>query len=559
MPIDMTMPRPKPPVPLMRHVSAAVAASAAWLIAAPCFAFTAAPVVTPPECQAHTGYDRDLVLPGYLLPTRLGVATCVPFTVPAQRPPAGYKGDFYVDEFTDAKLRERWKTCKADPGCSAKVGKIVNARRPPHREHRAMSPRETWLLGRIDSDNPNVDLKTVRRPAFFARAPWHEAIAEDEGRAWTVEFTGPPEPYERIALGWKDGVDDVKMRGWYFTGAGVPDGKGGKMRALIVTTHGGGGRTTSIEDPHDRSYYFDPFTGRTVNRSYPDELSGTSGERGWREMVHRFLAAGFDVLDYDRRGVGISSGMSDTNTVQQGRDILKMVSDLKTGAGLRALSPAGAELRGSKAADALTGGHGELPVVLFGESRGTMSSAYAMEFNFDRNCNYDVAVIECGPPVGLKNIKGVMNVSDYTPGIGYLTSPTDERDSLRPLYTAGTQEAYNLIFFPSASILGSVPKWPAVFIGRGLWDYGASLEGAVDVMRRATGLKELLVVRAGHPMETFPDEEKDRLIVRMTAFATAAVQGAKVAPGARTWTTMKELAATASDVWEPSSDPQFGQ
>src|SRR5271169_1613732 len=66
------------------------------------------------DCQAHVAYDRDLTLPGYLLPTLAGPRTCIPFTTVSARPPAGYRGDFYVDEFTDAKLREQWAACKVD-------------------------------------------------------------------------------------------------------------------------------------------------------------------------------------------------------------------------------------------------------------------------------------------------------------------------------------------------------------------------------------------------------------------------------------------------------------
>jgi fermentation-respiration switch protein FrsA (DUF1100 family) len=510
----------------------------------------------PPECQAHVGFDRDLMLPGYLLPTRLGPATCIPITVTAQHPPAKYKGDFYVDEFTDQKMRQRWAECKRDPACFGRVNKIVLARRPPNKEYGPRSARDTYLLGKIDSDNPNVDLKTIRRPASFAKAPYRESIAQDDGHTFTVEFTAPPESYERMKLNWKD---DIKLRGWYQVGQGIDDGKGGRVRALIVMTAGGGGRIAAIEEPKNELYYFDTATGKTVTRVFPDETSGASGERIWRDMAHIFNSAGYDVLNYDRRGVGVSGGFCDTNTVQQGRDLLKVIADLKTGNGVRVLSPAGEEHKGTEAANLLTGAHGDIPVILFGSSRGTMSNGFAMARNFDKACDYDLAVISCGPAVGLKNIKGAMNVADFTAGAGYLTAPTDERDSLRPLFTAGTQEEYNIVFFPSSAILASVSKWPALFIGRGLWDYASSLEGSIDAFNRVKGLKELMVVRAGHTLETWPAQEQERVTVRMVAFARAAVLGQSSVPGGRMWSNIKELTATAADVWEPSSHPDYMQ
>ena len=41
----------------------------------------------------------------------------------------------------------------------------------------------------------------------------------------------------------------------------------------------------------------------------------------------------------------------------------------------------------------------------------------------------------------------------------------------------------------------------------------------------------------------------------MIAYAQAVVLNQKSIPGRRTWTNMKELVATTSDVWEPSTHP----
>src|SRR5438132_1547806 len=66
----------------------------------------------PTECKAWVGTDRDAELPGYLVRS-----TCVPLLVTANRPPPDYAGnDYYVDEFTDAKLKARWAACKQAAG-----------------------------------------------------------------------------------------------------------------------------------------------------------------------------------------------------------------------------------------------------------------------------------------------------------------------------------------------------------------------------------------------------------------------------------------------------------
>jgi pimeloyl-ACP methyl ester carboxylesterase len=516
----------------------------------------AASGIPPAECQTHVGYDRDLDLPGYLISTKQGARVCVPFTATAVRPPPGYSGDFYVDEFTDAKVKERWEACKKDTACFERLSRHIARRKPPNREHGITDPRAIYLLGKIDADNLSVDLKTIRRPAFFAEAPYRESIAAAEPRTFTVEFTAPPEPYERVKLNM---TAAIKLRGWYLQGRGVADGKGHMVRSLVIMSNGGGGRLVAIEDPSDHLYHMDSTTGRSVLNSFPNATTGASGQRGWRRYLYMLNTAGFDVLSYDRRGVGLSGGFSDTNTLQQGRDILGVIAELSSGEGIRVLTPAGAELQGKAAATALLAGAQSetMPILLGGSSRGTMATGWAMTRNFAETCDYDLAVaVDCGPPVGIRNIKGALMLADYSAGLGYLTAPTDAEDEDRGLFLAGTEAEYGIVFFPASQPLAGIRKWPALFIGRGLWDYAESLEGAIAAYERVRGPKELVVVRGPHPFETWPAEEQERVGQRMVQFARAVALGYKSAPGGRGWSNMKELVATASDVWEPSSQPK---
>lgn len=512
----------------------------------------------PPDCEARVGYDRDRVMLGYLLPTAAGEKTCIPFSTVAAYPPAGYKGDFYVDEFTDEKLRQRWAECKRDKVCHERVSKQIDARRPPNKEYRTTEPKHLHLLGKVTGKG-EIDLATIRRPAFFAAEPYHEPIAQLEGRTYTVEFTAPADPHEQIH---QRMTEAVKLRGWYIRGDGVDDGKSGKRRALIVMTPGGGGRITAITHPTDRLYRIDA-EGKTHINSFPSENSGGTGQQMWREIATEFNRAGFDVLLHDRRGVGISSGFSDTNTLQQGRDLLAMIASLRTGDGLRAMAPSGQTRNGPAAAELVHGARADagLPVVLFGNSRGTMASGWAMTMNFDKDCSYDMPTIRCKPPVGDKTIKGVMLMAEFSSGPGYVMdrpSAEDEARGLgtdRTLFIAGSAVEHNVVFFPSSAILAGIHKWPAAFFARGLWDYAASLQGTMDSYRRVNGLKELVVVRAPHPYEVWPPPEQIRVRERMISFAQALIQGKSSVSGARPWTNMKELVATSSDVWETSTRP----
>ena len=538
--------------------------------AGPAAAFhsTRAPV-PPPDCQAHVAYDRDLTLPGYLLPTAAGPKTCIPFTSVSAHPPAGYRGDYYVAEFTDAKLREQWAACKVDPACHDRVYKQVIARHPPNKEYNLKDPHGRFLLGKIDEKGADTDLTTIRRPAYFSRSPYNEAIAAVDPQTYMVEFTAPAEAYERLH---QNMTADIKLRGWYIRGAGIDDGKGGRKRALIIASGGGGDRVTAIDDPIDKAYVIDPKTGNTIpDDDWPNATTGVKGEAQWRQVFFNLHQAGFDVLALDRRGVGISGGFSDTNTLQQGHDLLKIVADLRSGEGMRALMPNGEVLVGQAAAAAVRGAAPVgvqpaksipgLPVFFLGSSRGTMSSGWAMTINFDQDCSYDLPTIACKAPARDPNIKGAILIADFSSGVGYLESQTTPKDDGRgpgrdrALFVGGIEVENNIVFFPGSAILAGIHTWPSAFFARGLWCYADGLEGEMDSYSRVRGLKDLVVVRGPHPFETWPAEEKARVTDRAIAYAEAVVLGRKTIPGRRTWTNMKELVATTGDVWEPSTHP----
>ena len=547
---------------LVALISAATSASAQTKStqAAGEFKPTRAPV-PPPECKAYVGYDRDMVLPGYILPTSAGPRTCVPFTSARFHPPAGYQGDYYVNEFTDARLREQWEQCTKEKSCYDRVYKQVLARHPPNRENNITDPHARFLLGKLDEKGDSTDLKAVRRPAFFAREPYHEVIAADDAQTYVVEFTAPAEAYERLHL---HTTDKIHLRGWYLRGAGVDLGEGHTTRALIVVSGGGGDRVTAIDDPKDVGYVIDPHSGLTIpNDDFPNQTTGVKGMTAWRTLVHNLHHAGFDVLEFDRRGIGISSGVGETNTLQQGRDLLQILSDLRTGDGMRVLTPDGRLLRSHEAAEAMHGDHSEggQPTFLLGSSRGTMASSWAMTINFDKDCSYDLPQITCGPPHNDPTIKGAILIAEFSSGVGYLpeqTSPKDDgrgpgRD--RGLFIGGIELEHNIVFFPSSATLAGIHKWPSAFFARGLWCYADGLEGTMDSYSRINGPKDLVVVRGPHAFETWPESEKRRVQDRILVYAKTVLQRGKTVPGRRPWANMKELVATSSDTWESSTHP----
>ena len=522
----------------------------------------ARPVVpSPPDCTAPVGYDRDQMLPGYLVATAAGPKTCIPFTTVAATPPANYRGDFYVAAFSDARLRAQWAACKTDAACFARVSRQIAARRPPNRERAITDPHARFLLGKVEEPAAGLlDLTRVRRPAFFAAAPYREPIAALDSRATTVEFTAPADAFERLH---RNEQAPVRLRGWYLRGAGV----GPSHRpALVVMTGGGGARIAAIDDPSDTLYRIEP-SGRTRPNDFPNATTGSPGQAVWRRLAVTLVAAGYDVLLYDRRGVGLSSGYSDTNTLQQGRDILAIVAALHTGAGLRALAADGTTVEGATAARLARGVDpaAALPVLLLGSSRGSMASGWAMTINFATDCAYDMPDPGCRPPRRDPSIRGAMLLSEFVSGVGYVsrnTTPEDEAKGLgrdRGLFIAGSEVESNIVFFPSSAILAGMDRWPAVFLAKGLWDYATALEGTVDAYRRVRGPRELMVVRGPHPFETWPASEQRRLSERVVAFADAVVGGRRDVPGGRRWHDLRSLVATTSDVWERSTRPTVGE
>jgi hypothetical protein len=479
----------------------------------------------------------------------------------AEHPPKGYRGDFYVAEFSDSLLRKHWEACRKQAACRERIEKQVSKRRPPNKEHFLKDPRSRYLLGKIDEKGAQTDLSTIRRPGFFARAPYREPIAAADADTYIVEFTAPRDPYERLQMHM---TGTVQIRGWYIRGSGISDGKGGRVRALIVANGGGGDRIAAIDDPRDVAYVIDPGSGKTIpDDSWPNATTGAQGMRHWREVWFRLHQAGFDVLAMDRRGVGISGGYDDEDTLQQGRDILGIVAALRSGKGMRALGPSGHLSRGRDAAVMARGGPSSvgLPVFLLGSSRGTMASGWAMTINFAEDCTYDLPTIRCLPAHRDPTVRGAILIADFSSGIGYLESQTSSKNDGRgagrdrALFMGAMEEQDSIVFFPSSAILAGIHAWPSAFFARGLWCYADGLEGELDSYSRVKGLKDLFVVRGPHAFATWPAVEQLHTTQHMIAYARAVVLGEKGIPGLRPWSNMKQLVETSDDVWEASTHP----
>jgi pimeloyl-ACP methyl ester carboxylesterase len=492
----------------------------------------------PTDCSAPVGYGANGTLPGYHVPDEQLGTVCVPFTqVPLA--PDGYEGDYHVTEFSDAAARERLAECEAQPFCLA----IAYAQ--------GYAPAEFHVtgslvpFGKIDPHAADVDLRQIRRPGFFGAAPYREPIAAADSRTSTFEYTVPAEPYERINRGIST---PVKLRGWYLGGDGIRDADGKRRRALVIFAAGRSVETTAVQDPRDPLYTRSAETGHFTAVTYPARGTEKWGARQWREYLRKLNDAGFDVLTVDKRGHGISGGLTPDNTLQQGLDMLRAIDALQSGDGVRTLGPDGELRSGLPAVLELlpSGAARRLPIILGGSSQGSLTTEWAMNANFNRWCELDSPDRSCHPPAGHRNIRGAVLLSALFGGFG---NPADLA------FVAAERKVNHVLLFPTSEPLAGIGSWPAVFFGKGLWDDVQGPYGTFNAYARAGDAKELLFIRGPHSEVDQGPANVALMQDRVAAFAVGAALGQP--SGQPVYADLKEAIAASPPIWEPSTQPTF--
>jgi hypothetical protein len=499
--------------------------------------------VPPPECTTHINYDRNADLPGYWVTDPQGTA-CVPFIQTEQQPPAGYEGNFYVDEFSDAAIKAKWEVCKQDPACRDQIRAIAATFVPVQiRVTGTVDP-----FGRIDPEG-DVDLADIRRPAYFGQDPYYENIAQLENRTYTFEYTVPRDAYERLHLGLSD---PIKLRGWFIQGEGIPGAKGKRTHAVAVLVGGRSIETTATQGPDDPLYTCDANGNNCVGITYPQpgKLTEKWGVRQWRQYIYTLNQAGFDIFTMDKRGHGISGGRNSSDTGEQAEDIFRGLDALETGDGLRLLTPSGELLSGPQAAGILLRGlkAKQVPVIIGGPSQGALVTGFAMQKNFDRFCAYNLPNTPCTGPYHY-NVKGALMLAPSAGGPGFMSS-------FFALLEGELRTEQNVQLLPSSEVLSSIPKWPAVFFGKGTWDYLESMQGTLTAYQAAKGLKEIVVVRGPHSENEYGPENVQYMQEHVAAFALAAALNVKELDVPEP-SDVRELIRTSPPFWEPSSVPTY--
>jgi hypothetical protein len=501
------------------------------------------------DSSAYVGYGWNGYLPAY----KDANGVSIPFKPTSAISPTGYQGDFYVDEFTDAKIKQAWLELKAkDPETAKKM--MILAKGPNTDEVEGKRFRATGWLDHERAVNGNDDLKLtdIRRPALFGQAPYFEDIGKVELKTYTVEFTVPRDPYERLQLKL---TTPVKLRGWFIKGDGVPDAKGKKIHALLIDNQGKGGQMFAIHHPDAPAYVWDVQTKQYKGVAYPNKKFQTEQCGAWiqRQICYDFNRAGFDVLMVDKRGHGISGGVNGNNTSEMAEDIFRMLDQLQSGDGLTVLVPSGQLLQGKQAAGLLLRGvpAKEVPVFVAGQSQGSQICIDVMHKNYVGWTAYNEPD-QKSFPAKRYNIKGALLLSDFAGGLGHQDFP-GKPDNFA-LYREGIYRVeWNTMDYHSSEILANIDKWPAVFFGKPLWDGYESPEGTYDAYSRAKGLKELVFIRGSHSFTQWGTKNISYVINKMTEFATRAlVNPSKKYPEFKSF---KEAVLSSPPYWEPTSRP----
>ena len=200
----------------------------------------------------HVGYGKNADLPGFSYQDPKG-SVCIPFVQTSQQPPEGYqREDFYVEEFTDAKIKKKWQEFSQDPDAARPIIELAKS-------FSLGEIRNTGTVSPIGKIEPNEDVKLadIRRPAFFGQSVYNENIAKVDDKTYIVEFTVPRDTYERLHL---KVYTPIKLRGWFIEGEGILDNTGNKTHAIAIMIGGRSIETTAIHHPDDPLYVYDPET-----------------------------------------------------------------------------------------------------------------------------------------------------------------------------------------------------------------------------------------------------------------------------------------------------------
>ena len=349
---------------------------------------------------------------------------------------------------------------------------------------------------------PPSDLSEVATPQAFAA----EVFSTLEARTYRIEFEVPKSDFQ--ILGWTPAWIPVaippdpqpsvplKLRGWYIKGDGVtpdeaerPEREGRALKHPLIIISAGFPYSIAFDQP----------------------VGAIAVGQQMRKTVTWFIANGYDVLFFDKRGHGYSEGLLDG----MGEDVFRALDQLEKGVieengmtlSLSIITPDGRRLTGKAAAQEQLLGSGYTartkPVVLRGFSYGSsqLQKAMAMnysnlpvEYRFKRDASGTVVVDPSRTPRGNRqyNFKGIIAISGFQGSIKYETVPY-----FLALDALASTIGHNGAVL-KASVYDSMNGWPAFLGLYGTNDFETA-DGAIEAYNeRLRGFKEIRMVTGYH-------------------------------------------------------------
>jgi len=411
---------------------------------------------------------------------------------------------------------------------------------------------------------PAADLSEVASPADFG----DEAFSSLQKRTFRIEFEVPKTDFE--VLGWRPTYLPVlvppdpapmtprKLRGWYIKGDGLTKNDDG------IDDDGDRKGNRSVEHPLIILSSGFPYT-----IAFNQSVGGIAVGKQLRKALTYFVAQGYDVLFFDKRGHGYSEGLLDG----MGEDIFRALDQLEQGVivedgstlSLSIITPDGRRLHGTEAAnERLLGPRYSArtkPVILRGFSYGSsqLQKAMAMnysslpiEYRFKRDASGNVLIDPARMPRGNRgyNFKGIVAISGFQGSLKYETTPY-----FFALDSLASTVGHNGAVLKSA-VYQSMDRWPG-FLGLYATNDFETADGAIDAFNQLRGFKEIRMVTGYH--FGLASEEVDTYFAYETArFAREVVFNRPSMDNTQTTTYAREVCNAEPVIMDPITQSIVG-
>jgi pimeloyl-ACP methyl ester carboxylesterase len=412
---------------------------------------------------------------------------------------------------------------------------------------------------------PAADLSDVATPANFP----NEVFSNLQERTFRIEFEVPKTDFEM--LGWRPTYLPVsvppdpapmvphKLRGWYIKGDGLTRGD-----------DDGANNDYRRDDRSAEHPLIILSSGFPYSIAFNQSVGGIAVGRQIRKAITYFVAQGYDVLFFDKRGHGYSDGLLDG----MGEDIFRALDQLEKGVivedgitlSLSIITPDGRRLHGTAAANERLLGSGysarTKPVVLRGFSYGSsqLQKAMAMnysslpvEYRFRRDGSGNVVIDTERMPRGSRgyNFKGIVAISGFQGSLKYETIPY-----FMALDALASTVGHNGAVLKSG-VYDSMDRWPG-FLGLYATNDFETADGAIDAFNnRLQGFKQIRMVTGYH--FGLASEEVDTYFAHETAqFARQIIFKRPPVNNRQTTTYAREVCDAEPVIMDPTTQSIVG-